>query len=82
MSIVDSEQLDYLRVYPELQLVAYSPVLKGLSSDLAKRASSFGAMLPYNGPDADARLAAVDRVAAATGATGNQVVLAWMVAQD
>lgn len=82
VSIVDSEQLDYLRVYPDLQLVPYSPVLKGLFSDRSKRSASFGAMLPYNGPDAEARLAAVDRVAAATGATGNQVVLAWMVAQD
>ena len=82
MSIVDSEQLDYLRTYPDLQLVAYSPVLKGLYSDLGKRTPSFWAMDPYEGPDSDARLAAVDRVAAATGATGNQVVLAWMVAQD
>ena len=38
-------------------------------------------MHPYSGPDADAKLAAVDRVAAASGATGNQVVLAWMLAQ-
>jgi aryl-alcohol dehydrogenase-like predicted oxidoreductase len=82
VSIVDSEQLDYLRTYPDLQLVAYSPVLKGLYSDPAKRASSFWGMDPYKGPDAEARLAAVDRVAADTGATGNQVVLAWMVAQD
>jgi aryl-alcohol dehydrogenase-like predicted oxidoreductase len=82
VSVVDSEQLDYLRTYPDLQLVAYSPVLKGLYSDLAKRAPSYWAMDPYEGPDATARLAAVDRVAAATGATGNQVVLAWMVAQD
>lgn len=82
VSIVDSDQLDYLRAYPDLQLVAYSPVLKGLFSDRAKRVASFGAMAPYNGPDAEARLAAVDRVAAATGATGNQVVLAWIVAQD
>jgi aryl-alcohol dehydrogenase-like predicted oxidoreductase len=81
VSIVDSDQLDYLRSYPDLQLVAYSPVLKGLYSDRRKRDASFGAMHPYNGPDADARLSAVDRVAAATGATGNQVVLAWMVAQ-
>ena len=39
-------------------------------------------MRPYHGPDTDARLAAVDRVAAATGATGNQVVLAWMMAES
>ena len=80
-SIVDGEQFDYLETYPDLQLVAYSPVLKGLYSEPAKRAASFGAMHPYNGPDADAKLAAVDRVAAASGATGNQVVLAWMLAQ-
>lgn len=78
-SIVSSEQLDYLRAHRDLQLVAYSPVLKGLYSDAAKRDLSYWAMDPYAGPDADARLAAVDRVAAATGATGNQVVLAWML---
>ena len=81
-SIVDGEQFDYLETYPDLQLVAYSPVLKGLYSEPAKRAASFGAMHPYYGPDADAKLAAVDRVAAASGATGNQVVLAWMLAQE
>jgi len=81
-SIVDSEQLDYLRETPGLQLVAYSPVLKGLYSDRSKRSLDYWAMDPYAGPDADARLAAVDRVAAASGATGNQVVLAWLMAAD
>jgi len=81
-SIVGDEQLDYLEQYPDLQLVAYSPILKGLYSDPAKRAKDFWAMDPYSGPDAEAKLAAVDRVAAASGATGNQVVLAWMLAQD
>jgi len=81
-SIVDSEQLDYLRETPGLQLVAYSPVLKGLYSDRSKRSLDFWAMDPYAGPDAEARLAAVDRVAAASGATGNQVVLAWLTAAD
>ena len=76
------EQLDYLEHHPDLQLVAYSPVLKGLYSDVAKRGADFWAMQPYAGPDAQARLAAVDEVAAQTGATGNQVVLAWMLAQD
>jgi aryl-alcohol dehydrogenase-like predicted oxidoreductase len=81
-SIVSEEQADYLSQYPDLQLVAYSPVLKGLYSDPAKRGRDFWAIDPYWGPDADAKLAAVDRVAAASGATGNQVVLAWMLAQD
>ncbi|MGC4175467.1 aldo/keto reductase [Demequina sp.] len=81
-SIVSEEQLDYLEQTPSLQLVAYSPILKGLYSDPAKRSRDFWAIDPYYGPDADAKLAAVDRVAAASGATGNQVVLAWMLAQD
>jgi aryl-alcohol dehydrogenase-like predicted oxidoreductase len=81
LSIPGDEQLDYLRAYTDLQLVAYSPVLKGLYSDQGKRSADFGAMNPYNGPDADARLGAVDAVTAETGATGNQVVLAWMMAQ-
>lgn len=80
-SIVSEEQLDYLEQYPDLQLVAYSPILKGLYSDSNKRGRDFWAMDPYWGPDADAKLAAVDRVAAASGATGNQVVLAWLLAQ-
>jgi aryl-alcohol dehydrogenase-like predicted oxidoreductase len=82
LSIPGDEQLDYLRTYSDLQLVAYSPVLKGVYSDPSKRADDFWAMDNYRGADADARLAAVDAVAKATGATGNQVVLAWMLAQD
>ncbi len=80
-SIVDAEQLDYLSTYPDIQLVAYSPVLKGLYSAPERRADFWG-MEPYRGPDADARLAAVDAVAAESGATGNQVVLAWLLAQQ
>ena len=34
----------------------------------------------YLGPDTDMRLAALDRVARTTGATRNQVVLAWLMA--
>jgi len=79
-SITSDEQLDYLETYRDLQLVAYSPVTKGLFSNKSRRSADFGNMRPFAGPDADARLAAVDRVAAATGATGNQVVLAWMMA--
>lgn len=81
-SIVGDEQVDYLETYPDLQLVAYSPILKGLFSNKKKRSADFWAMDPYWGPDAEAKLAAVDRVAEDTGATGNQVVLAWMMASE
>jgi len=81
-SIVDDEQLDYLRERRDLSLVAYSPILKGVY-DVAKRpaASTAWALEPYAGPDADARFAAVDALAAELGVTGNQVVLAWLLHQ-
>jgi aryl-alcohol dehydrogenase-like predicted oxidoreductase len=81
VSIVDDEQLDYLREREDLTLVAYSPILKGIFDDPAKRVGHW-AMAPYAGPDAEARLAAVAQVAGEVGATGNQVVLAWLLASD
>lgn len=80
-SIVDGEQFDYLENYPDLQLVAYSPVTKGMYSDKRRRTEDYPYIGAYRGPDSEARLAAVDRVAAQSGATGNQVVLAWMMAR-
>ena len=80
-SIVDDEQLDYLREHEDLTLVAYSPILKGVYDDKAKRDGHW-MMSAYAGPDADARLAVLAQVAQETGATPNQVVLAWLLQQD
>jgi len=52
-SIVDDEQWDYLTERPDLTLVAYSPILKGVYDDAAKRLGHW-AMGPYEGPDAEA----------------------------
>jgi len=79
-SIVDAEQLDYLRNNTDQTLVAYSPIVKGVYDDASRRAAHW-MMESYAGPDADARLAAVDAVAAEVGATPNQVVLAWLLHQ-
>jgi aryl-alcohol dehydrogenase-like predicted oxidoreductase len=81
VSIVDDEQLDYLRANRQATLVAYSPILKGIFDDPAKDNAGW-IMNPYQGPDADARLAAVRALAAELAATPNQVVLAWLLAQD
>ena len=51
-SIVDDEQLDYLREHDDLTLVAYSPILKGIYDDPAKRAAH-AVMQSYAGPDAE-----------------------------
>ncbi|GAA1630793.1 aldo/keto reductase [Catellatospora bangladeshensis] len=77
-SIVDREQLDYLREHDDLTLVAYSPILKGVYDSAAKRAGHWS-MDAYRGPDAEARLAVLAEVAAEVGATPNQVVLAWLL---
>lgn len=81
-SLVSDEQLDYLTRHPHLNLVSYSPVLKGAYSVPERRHPEFGPMTNYVGPDSDARLAALDEVVAQTGATGNQVALQWMLAQS
>jgi aryl-alcohol dehydrogenase-like predicted oxidoreductase len=80
VSIVDAAQLDYLREHDDQTLVAYSPILKGVYDDAAKR-SGHWAMEAYAGPDADARLAVLTEVAAEAGVTPNQLVLAWMMHQ-
>ncbi|WP_229402355.1 aldo/keto reductase [Micromonospora okii] len=81
VSIVDDEQLRYLGAHDDLTLVAYSPILKGIYDDEAKRRTHH-VMPPYEGADTQARLAAVAKVAAELGVTGNQVVLAWLLQQD
>ena len=77
-SIVDPEQWDYLGEHEDMTLVAYSPILKGVYDDAAKR-SAHWMMESYAGPDADARIAALDSVAGEVGATPNQTVIAWMM---
>ena len=81
-SIVDEEQLDYLRERQDLSLVAYSPLLQGLyDTPVAERAAA-GMAASYAGDAADRRLAALDEVAAELGVKPGQVVLAWLAAQQ
>ena len=70
----NDDLLDYCRENPDVRLLAYTPLLAGAYTREDKP-------LPfqYRGPDSDARLAALRSVAAETGATANQVVLAWMM---
>ena len=79
-SIVDDEQLRYLRAHDDLTLVAYSPILKGVYDDPVKQRSP-DIMASYWGADSDARLATVAKLAADLGVTGNQLALAWSLHQ-
>jgi aryl-alcohol dehydrogenase-like predicted oxidoreductase len=69
----NDDLLDYCRGRA-LPLLAYSPLLGGAYTRADRP-------LPdqYVGPDSDARMAALMAVARETGATLNQVVLAWMI---
>lgn len=71
---VGAELLSYLRAEPGLTLVAYSPLLAGAYTRQDKP-------LPrdYDHPGTPARLAVLGQVAKETGASVNQVVLAWQI---
>ncbi|MFI7425386.1 aldo/keto reductase [Micromonospora sp. NPDC049836] len=70
---VGPDLASYLRAEPQLTLVAYSPLLKGAYAKPERLGAG------YDGPGTAARLAALHAVAAETGATPNQVVLAWLL---
>jgi len=72
----NDDLLDYCRAR-SVTLLAYSPLLGGAYTR-ADRAFQE----QYLGPDTEARLAALRAVARESGATLNQVVLAWMVQGD
>ncbi|RZT82860.1 aryl-alcohol dehydrogenase-like predicted oxidoreductase [Micromonospora violae] len=74
---VSGDLLSYLRAEPALTLVAYSPLLKGAFTRADKPLSE-----AYDLPSAPRRMAALREVAGQTGATVNQVVLAWLLGGD
>ncbi|BCJ56197.1 aldo/keto reductase [Actinoplanes sp. NBRC 14428] len=80
VSITGAEQLDYLREHDDQTLVAYSPILKGVYDDPAKRGGHW-AMEAYAGPDSEARLAVLAETAAEAGVTPNQLFLGWLLHQ-
>ncbi|WP_341417076.1 aldo/keto reductase [Paenibacillus filicis] len=70
---LNDELLGYLKHHEDFALLAYSPLLNGAytRSDVALPAQ-------YEGLDSQARLKVLAEVAGETGATLNQVVLAWL----
>ncbi|GGQ74770.1 aldo/keto reductase [Kitasatospora griseola] len=71
---VQGDLITYLKESPELTLVAYSPLLGG---GYVRDDKPLGPSFDHAGTPA--RLAALDAVARETGATRNQVVLAWLL---
>ncbi|MEV6866165.1 aldo/keto reductase [Streptosporangium subroseum] len=69
-----AELLSYLRAEPGLTLVAYSPLLGGAYTREDKPVPP-----DYDHPGTPARLAVLRQVAEESGASVNQVVLAWQI---
>ncbi|QHC22453.1 aldo/keto reductase [Streptomyces sp. GS7] len=70
----DGELLDYAAAHPDLTLLGYSPLMEGAYTredrPLPER---------YDHPGSVVRLRVLAEVAAESGATANQVVLAWLM---
>jgi aryl-alcohol dehydrogenase-like predicted oxidoreductase len=73
IGVADGSILSYLRTEPGMTLVAYSPLLNGAYTRPDKELDR-----AYDHPGTRARLEALGRVVKQTGATANQVVLAWL----
>lgn len=74
IGVADGSILSYLRAEPGITLVAYSPLLNGAYTRPDKELDR-----AYDHPGTHARLEALDQVVKETGATANQVVLAWLI---
>ncbi len=74
--VMNQELKDYCRSR-NLSLIGYSVLLQG-----AYTRADRPVPMQYAGPDADARLAVLQAVAQETGATANQVIIAWMLHSD
>lgn len=77
---VDDEQLDYLRANPDVALVAYSPLLKGIYEDERKRRAYYNWAL-FDTADSRARLAVIAQLAVELGTTPHRLVYAWLLHQ-
>jgi aryl-alcohol dehydrogenase-like predicted oxidoreductase len=73
--VLSDEQRDFAREH-DLEIWAYTPLLGGAYDNPAKDVPEV-----YDHPGNAARLAALDAVAAETGAAHGQVVLAWLAGQ-
>ena len=73
---LSGQHLDYIRFNPDFRVVAYTPLMRGGYVDPDRLPET------YRTPDNDRRAKALAEVVAETGATANQVVLAWMMQSE
>jgi aryl-alcohol dehydrogenase-like predicted oxidoreductase len=77
---VDTELTDYLQSNPDLMLLAYSPLLKGIYDEQQKREAYYNWNL-FDNDDARVRLETLSKMAQELGVSNNNLVLAWVMHQ-
>ncbi len=77
----NDELFDWLASKPGAELVAYSPLLKGIYSSEEKRRAYYNWAL-YDSKDSADRLQRLAELSASTGFRGNALVLAWMLGRS
>jgi aryl-alcohol dehydrogenase-like predicted oxidoreductase len=75
---VDEEMTDYLTNNPDITLMAYSPLLKGIYVSAARRLA-YGDWNLFDTDDSRVRLEVLDSVAKELGVSWNTLILAWML---
>lgn len=75
---VDGELKDYLKSNPDVALIAYSPLLKGIYDDPVKRQRYYNWPF-YDTPDSKARLETLSNMARSLGVSNSQLVIAWIL---
>jgi len=76
----DDELFDYIKSNPEVKLVAYSPLLKGIYTGPEKR-NNYYDWKNFNNGESLERIQVIDCMSKEMNITGNQLVLAWMLHQ-
>ena len=74
----DDELFDYLKSNPDMKLIAYSPVLKGIFASKEKREKYYD-WPNFNNGESVERIKLIDRMSKEIGITGSQLVLAWIL---
>jgi aryl-alcohol dehydrogenase-like predicted oxidoreductase len=74
---VDEELLDYLSANEEITLLPYSPLLKGIYDDQAKREAYYNWHF-FDNDDAKMRLEILTKMAQELNISNSQLVLAWL----
>ncbi|EDY80808.1 oxidoreductase, aldo/keto reductase family [Verrucomicrobiia bacterium DG1235] len=80
MRNVDTELIDYLKENPEVALLGYSPLLKGLYDSEEKR-KAYYAWDQFESEDSRVRLTRIRELAGELGVLPSQLVYAWLLHQ-